>query len=209
MTITKPTQWLNECMESLRRYLKQESADTSACFELLRNAFETDNQEIWEVCYVMLDWRVRLAIASHSLFPVLGENVETFVNPVITRFWTGVRPKYDCFPNAPAFFKYLRMCVHTELVEHWRKRSAGTVDLLTLSDIADEEQPCSSDEILRILCTILADQNLLLLCELRYMQDMKPREIYTHPQYSKIWPDQKSSITTFMRSTRSSVITLI
>lgn len=188
MSVKLINERLDECMQNMRQYLVGEQSQVQSCFEIIQLAFSTDDEDAYQAWYKILSWRVEIAIRSHSLSEKLDEDIDYFINQIIARFWKSVRPKYDEFTSAPAYFAYLRMCVNAELVDHARKQKVHS-SLDVVPPLLPLSQNCTEEQIWEIILKTFEKPEQQLLCELIYRFEMRPREIIE--RYPEKWTNKK------------------
>jgi hypothetical protein len=123
------------CTDETGKYQRGEASDDRYCLELLRRAICDRDSAAWEVVLaqyrsLVLAW-VRQHPASHSL----AEEGDYWVTRVFERFWMAIGPdRFGSFGQLAAVLRYLKMCVHSVLLDEARAQAAAPTDRLDATD---------------------------------------------------------------------------
>jgi DNA-directed RNA polymerase specialized sigma24 family protein len=110
------------------RYLRHEPSCDAYAFELFRRAICAQDPRAWEALYaqyhdLLYTW-VRRHPASHTC---PGED-EVWVADAFARFWQSMNPeRFRTFPSIAAVLRYMKLCVHSVLLDDVRARSRAHV----------------------------------------------------------------------------------
>jgi hypothetical protein len=180
------------CREETLHFLRAEPRDDSYCFELFELAVARRNPDAWEAILAQYRGIVLAYVGQHAAARTLHESDDYWLNRAFQRFWLAVGPeRFAQFHDLPALLKYLKLCVHSVLLDEIRARRAGT---LTSLDELPETTPAPHDAE-RGAISSLAGQQLweLIMAEvhdeaerkvafLSFARDLKPAEIFSrHP----------------------------
>jgi hypothetical protein len=125
------------CVEETGRYFLAQASDPGPCFELFRRAFVDDNQHAWEVIVRIYGGLVAGWVSKHPESLRYSAETQDYVNRSFARFWVAVhKAKFERFRDLRAVLAYLKMCVHSAVVEDARR-----VSLLNCAVTLDEAPP--------------------------------------------------------------------
>ena len=111
------------CREETLRFLKGDDRDDAFCFEIFQRAVVTRDDDAWEAIVIQYRGIVLAYITQHSAAAMLSESDDYWVNRAFQRFWSAVSPdRFGGFPDLPALLKYLKLCVHSVLMDEVRAR---------------------------------------------------------------------------------------
>ena len=132
----------HRCARETQHYFQQQHHDNSYCFELFRRAIEARNQAAWEVICIQYQPLVSGWVRQHRGFEATGEEVQYFVNGAFGKISGTLTPdKFGKFPDVGALLRYLKMCVHSIILDYTRAAEQGH-----LSDLDDAEEEASSEQ---------------------------------------------------------------
>jgi hypothetical protein len=139
----------HRCAQETEHYFNQESHDSSYCFELFRRAIQESNQTAWEMICAQYQPLVTGWVKKHRGFETTGEEIEYFVNGAFGKIAATLSPvKFDGFPNIGSLLRYLKMCVHSVIVDY--NRAVEQARLYPLEDASEEAstEPATEDQAL-------------------------------------------------------------
>lgn len=127
------------CAVETARYLRGRSADATFGYELFRRALDLRLEPAWAAV-----WRVygELIIGWARAHPAAAnavDDAEFFANRALERLWLNVacKPgKFTRFPNLAAVLRFLKMCVHSAVVDDGPNRPPADVTHVPLVDVA-------------------------------------------------------------------------
>jgi DNA-directed RNA polymerase specialized sigma24 family protein len=180
------------CREETVRFLRGEDRDDAFCFEIFQRAVVQRNDDAWEAIVAQYRGIVLAYVSQHSAAAMLHEPDDYWVNRAFQRFWGAVGPdRFSRFPDLPALLKYLKLCVHSVLLDEVRSRRAATVASL---DEVPETQPAytsdehgvigklASEQLWATIIRELQDEAERKVVYLSFARDLKPAEIVErHP----------------------------
>jgi DNA-directed RNA polymerase specialized sigma24 family protein len=139
---------VQRCAHETERFFQQQTNDPRYCFELLRRAIEDRCQRAWEFVYAQYQPLVTSWVKHHSAFLSCGEEAQYFVNRAFERMWTALTPtKFGCFPDLKSVLSYLKMCVHSVILDVARvvERSAVVAQVETTTELEDPDAAVVED----------------------------------------------------------------
>jgi DNA-directed RNA polymerase specialized sigma24 family protein len=180
------------CREETLRFLRSEPRDDTFCFELFERAIAHREPDAWEAIMIQYRGRVLAYVGQHSAATVIREVDDYWVNRAFQRFWMAVQPdRFGQFRDLPGLLKYLKLCVHSVLLDEVRARRAGSTTSL---DEVPEEAPGSANaeetvlgelaaqQLWQAIAQELQDEPERVVAFLSFARDLKPAEIYSrHP----------------------------
>ena len=108
-------------------------AQETCCLELFRRAVAERNHAAWEAVMTQYAGLVRAWVRRHPSSGALTphERDEDWVTAAFERFWSAIAPeRFGQFGGLPQLLRYLKLCVHSALVDTVRARAASmTVSL--------------------------------------------------------------------------------
>lgn len=180
------------CREETLRFLRAEPRDDSFCFELFEHAVARRDTDAWEAILAQYRGIVLAYVAQHSAAAALHEPDDYWVNRAFQRFWLAVGPeRFAQFRDLPSLLKYLKLCVHSVLLDELRARRVGATT--SLDDVPEstpsphdaEHSAISSLAGQQLWDTILGelhDEAERRVIFLSFARDLKPADIYRrHP----------------------------
>ncbi|MCS6844321.1 MAG: hypothetical protein NZ528_08375 [Caldilineales bacterium] len=183
----------HRCAEETERFFRRQDYDSAPCYELFRRATAARDEAAFAVVYSQYRGLVRRWVEQHPAF-VGDEEADFFVNRAFEKFWHAVTPeKFARFPHLKAVLAYLKLCVHSVLVDHARSRGPQAIDQepeqLELHDWRSEADPLASavaslerSELWRLVLSKLQDDRERIVIHGSFVLALKPREIQAqHP----------------------------
>jgi DNA-directed RNA polymerase specialized sigma24 family protein len=180
------------CREETLRFLRAESRDDAFCFELFQRAVARRDHAAWEAIVGQYRGIVLAYVGQHSAAKLVPEHDEYWVNRAFQRFWMAVTPdRFDRFPDLPALLKYLKMCVHSVLLDEIRARRAASITSLedvpeTMHEPRDAEGAVvgklAAQQLWQAVNRALQDEPERVVAFLSFARELKPSEIFErHP----------------------------
>ncbi len=175
------------CREETLRFLKGESRDDAFCFEIFERAVVHREDDAWEAVVAQYRGIVLAYVGQHTATAMLHESDDYWVNRAFQRFWSAVGPnRFDKFPDLPALLKYLKLCVHSVLLDEVRSRRASSLSSLdelpeTIPNKADSEHSVigklAGEQLWQAIARELNDEAEQKVVYLSFARDMKPSDI--------------------------------
>jgi DNA-directed RNA polymerase specialized sigma24 family protein len=120
----------HRCARETELFFRRQSYDPRYCFELFRRAIVELCQRAWEFVYDQYHPQVAGWVEHHSAFPDSGEEVQFFVNRAFEKMWAALTPeKFRRFPNLKSLLRYLKMCVHSVILDQVRIAERSVVGI--------------------------------------------------------------------------------
>jgi hypothetical protein len=124
--------WICEC-----RFLSWEEGTPLPAsleeIETLLHALANRDEVSWERAWAVWAPRVEVWVRRHPQFGCTGEDSQVFVNRALERLWRSVdKQKLARFEKPVQVLQYLKMCVHSSIIETLRR--SVRVDLVYLDD---------------------------------------------------------------------------
>jgi hypothetical protein len=177
------------CREETLRFLRAEPRDDAFCFEIFQRAVVSRDNDAWAAIVMQYRGIVLAYVAQHTATSMVQEPDDFWVNRAFLRFWTAVAPeRFAQFPDLPALLKYLKMCVHSVLMDELRARRAGMASS-SMSEVPETAQASDNAErtvvgkiagaqLWEAVLKELQDESERVVAQLSLMRDLKPSEIF-------------------------------
>jgi len=181
------------CAQETELFFQHLAQDSKYCFELFRRAIRDADQFAWEMIYAQYKSLVTGWVKNSPAFEASGEQVEYFVNGAFGKI-AGIltMEKFSGFAEIGSLLRYLKMCVHSVIVDH--NRLADQVRLYPLEDALKE---ASTDPTLEsqtmerayrqafwdLVSGRLHDEKERLVMQGLFILALKPRELYERSQH--------------------------
>jgi DNA-directed RNA polymerase specialized sigma24 family protein len=195
------------CRDETDKYRRRETYCQDYCFELFRRAIRDRSETAWDAIVsqyrgILLAW-----IRRHPASVAAGEDDDYWVNRSFERFWRAIGPdRFDQFASLAALMNYLKVCVHSVLLDEIRSRESAPRDPLPESEIEDGDgddvenlalRGLSARELWRAVDRELQDESERLVFRLSFVLDLRPREIHERS------PDRYSTVAEVYRIKRN------
>jgi hypothetical protein len=182
------------CVEETEKFSRRQPNDPQFCFELLRRALAEGISEAFTHVYQVYERQVLRWVYSHSRFEQTGESADFFARSALSNFYFALRgAKFERFAELPQVLTYLKLCVHTAIIQYLRDQqpsiiiplddvgeAAYTPDLATRADAA---------ELWAHIERLVSDERDRLLARCIFILDLKPRQIVA--AYPAYWRDER------------------
>ncbi len=100
-----------------------------AAYRLFQQALVHRDPEAWRELYARYENLVAAWVRRHPAFPHTGESVAYFVNRAFDKLFTAVDArKFRHFPDAASLLRYLKMCVHSSVLDVVRQQERAALD---------------------------------------------------------------------------------
>jgi len=177
------------CREETLRFLRGEPRDDAFCFELFQRAVAEREHDAWEAIIAQYRGIVLAYVGQHSAAAMVHEPDDYWVNRAFQRFWMAIGPeRFAQFSDLPGLLKYLKLCVHSVLLDEVRARKVGTTGPLSeVSDQAaalqDAEESVlgelSGQQLWQAITSELQSDAERVVALLSFARDLKPAEIFS------------------------------
>jgi len=181
------------CREETVRFLRSEPRDDTFCFAIFELAVAQRDGDAWAAIMAQYRGIVLAYINQHSAAAMVRESDEFWVNRAFQRFWMAVGPqRFAQFPDLPALLKYLKLCVHSVLLDEVRARRANSITSLedvpeTAPAATDAEESAIGDlagaQLWGVIVGQMQDDAERRVAYLSFARDLKPADIFRrHPE---------------------------
>jgi hypothetical protein len=181
------------CAEETSKYKRGEAAHDRYCLELLRRAVCDRDGAAWEIVLAQYRSLVLAWVRQHPASASQGEDGDYWVTRAFERFWMAVGPdRFGAFDHLAAVLRYLKMCVHSVLMDEARARSSRSTEPLDEleSDLPDRQDVesevlgrVSGRDLWTVIERALADEGERRVIYCSFSLEMKPAEIHQlHPE---------------------------
>lgn len=196
---------MNRCIEQTARYRRNLPHDTTCCFELLRRALALDSDEAFAYIYRLYEPQVRRWVHAHPQFSYSDETADFFITEALNKFYFATRAeKFARFSCVSQLMAYLKMCVHTAILQYIRDHQRLTVVPMLERPHGYEQDMDARTRLIELwgrICDLLPDEDDRLLARCAFVLDMKPAEIAQ--LYSTIWPTPRAVSVALQRIRRT------
>ena len=118
------------CAQETERFFQRQSYDPRFCFELFRRAILEHDTLAWELIHTQYQSLVTRWVQRHPAFEVSGEEIQYFVNRTFEKLWVALTPeKFGRFSDLQPLLSYLKMCVHSVIIDHNRSAEQAAWDI--------------------------------------------------------------------------------
>ena len=176
------------CAQETELFFQHLAQDSKYCFELFRRAIRETDQFAWDMIYAQYKSLVTGWVRNSPAFEASGEEVEYFVNGAFGKL-AGILTveKFSGFAEIGSLLRYLKMCVHSVIVDHNR-----LADQARLYPLEDAKKEPSTDPTLEsqtmdrayrqkfwdLVSGRLHDEKERLVMQGLFILALKPRELY-------------------------------
>jgi hypothetical protein len=182
------------CAQETELFFQHLAQDSKYCFELFRRAIRETDQFAWDMIYAQYKSLVTGWVKNSQAFEASGEQVEYFVNGAFGKIAVILTAeKFGRFAEIGSLLRYLKMCVHSVIVDH--NRLANQVRLYPLEDALNE---ASTDPTLEsqtmerayrqtfwdLVSGRLHDEKERLVMQGLFILALKPRELYERARHT-------------------------
>jgi len=185
------------CAQETEHYFRNQSHDSRYCFELFRRAICEQNQFAWERIYTQYNSLVAGWVLQNQRFETTGEDVEYFVNGAFGKMAGVLTPdKFNGFSDLSFVLQYLKMCVHSVIVDFDRSAHQEHWDSLDLILEKESDEPRvenqEADRAYRKAFWVwinerLHDEKEHAVIYGSFVLELKPQELLIH--YRKLFVD--------------------
>ena len=185
LNLTDLASW---CAKETELYFRHQSSNSMYCFELFRRAIQERDQAAWEIICSQYQALVAGWVKHHPAFEASGEEVQYFVNGAFGKIAGTITPsKFNSFSDIGFLLRYLKMCVHSVIVDH--NRTTDQKRMYTLDDASDKpstEPPLEAQAMDRShqqaiwdwIKTRLQDEKESYVIHGSFVLNLKPQELY-------------------------------
>jgi len=170
------------CAEETEKFNRREVNDAQFCFELLRRALAEGAAEAFTLVYHVYEPQVMRWVKKHPRFEQTGEDSEFFAGAALRTFYFALSgPKFGHFASLPKVLQYLKLCVHTTILQYIRdQQPAATMPYELAGEVAetpDLGMRADAADTWSHINQVLTDERDRLLARCVFLLDLKPRQI--------------------------------
>jgi hypothetical protein len=176
------------CREETTRFLRAEVRDDAFCLEIFQRAIVGREDQAWAAVVGQYRGIVLAYVAQHTSSTLFQEPDDYWVNRAFLRFWTAVGPeRFSLFPDLAALLKYLKLCVHSVLMDELRARRASMASSMSeLPETAPAPDNAERSVVGKIagaqlweaVMRELQDEAEVVVAQSSFTRDLKPSEIF-------------------------------
>ncbi len=196
------------CRDETARYLRGEASNDRYCFELFRRAIVERDNAAWSAIYAQYTAIVRVWLHARM-------DDEEGVAAAFERFWRALdAAKFTGFGSLAAVLAYLKMCVHTAVVDRARTQRAAeanlTLDAARIVPAVDDVEATVAGNLdgatfWAMVRAALDDERERRVLYLSYAKDLTPREIHARhgadfPRIEEIYRLKRNALDRLRRS---------
>lgn len=177
------------CEVEINLFYRGQDNDACHCYELFRRCFQNRDQNAWNQIFILFEQQVTRWVRSHLLFNNSGEEASYFVNRAFEKIWNAIPPlRFEKFDNIKKILGYLKMCVNSAIVDHYRKEERSRLGIEKLKEqVATEETYQESNltegELWQLILELMKNNNECVILYASFILGLKPKEILV--EYSK------------------------
>ena len=175
------------CKEDTNRFYLGQKSTSQHCFELLRRALADGLTDAFTWIYRIYEPQVIRWVYSHSQFIHTSEDADYFANSALSNFYFALRGgKFHEFDMLAQVMAYLKMCVHSAIMQHLRKQPPDTAELEDETMPGNIGQPSMSvavSDLWARICHLLPEKQDRLLAHCAFVLVLKPAQI------TQMYPD--------------------
>jgi len=181
------------CAQETELFFQHHVQDSKYCFELFRRAIRDTNQFAWDMIYAQYRSLVTGWVKNSTAFQASSEQVEYFVNGAFGKIAVILTAeKFGRFEEIGSLLRYLKMCVHSVIVDH--NRLADQVNLYPLEDVENEAStdPTLENQTMErayrqkfwdLVSRRLHDEKERLVMQGLFILALKPRELFERARH--------------------------
>jgi hypothetical protein len=213
-----PTAALAEaCREETEKVRRGEPSRDEFCFELIGRALRERDHAAWEAIRGHYRRMVLAWVRQHPMANAVQEEDDYWVTRAFERFWAAIGPeRFDSFPSLAALLQYLKMCVHSVLLDEVRARGAAPTESLDELGEGVGEGPDIEElavgqlaglDLWNAIVAELTDEAERLVVYLSFVRDIKPAEIQRrhpdrYPAVGEVYRIMRNALDRLRRSAR-------
>jgi hypothetical protein len=181
------------CREETLNFLRGQPREDAYCFEIFQRAVVHRDDHAWEAIVSQYRGIVLSYVGQHTAAMMMREPDDYWVNRAFQRFWSAVGPdRFTQFPDLAALLKYLKLCVHSVVMDDVRARRAAR--LVSLDEVPESRPAAhnterrvvgelSGEQLWRTILAEVQDEPERMVVYLSFARDLKPSEIFDrHPE---------------------------
>lgn len=133
---------VRRCAQETERFFQGQGYDPQYCFELFQRAILEHDQAAWEALHIQYQSLVAGWVRQHRGFETSGEEAQYFINRAFEKIWAALTPeKFERFSDLGSLLRYLKMCVHSAIVDYNRSLDQANLYALAEQSAAETKSP--------------------------------------------------------------------
>jgi len=181
------------CAQETELFFQHRLQDSKYCFELFRRAIRDANQFAWDMIYAQYRSLVTGWVKNSTAFQASSEQVEYFVNGAFAKIAVILTAeKFSRFGEIGSLLRYLKMCVHSVIVDH--NRLADQTSFYPLEDVENEasKDPTLESQTMErsyrqtfwnLVSRRLQDEKERMVMQGLFVLALKPRELFERARH--------------------------
>jgi hypothetical protein len=180
------------CRAEAAKFLRGEPNRQEFALEVFRRAVCDRNDGAWALLIEMYRGLLLSQLNRNPYARELHEDPDFWVNRTFGRFWSAVgADRFGMFADLPAILAYLKMCLHSVIVDDVRARhdarcvslEAIPSDAVVGGDAADEALGgLAGRDLWRAILSELQSESEQIVAHLSFVRGLRPSQIQTrHP----------------------------
>jgi hypothetical protein len=176
------------CAHQTQLYFQHHLHDPRYCFELFRRAIRDQDQTAWELVCAQYQALVAGWVRQHSRFLASGEEVQYFINGAFAKIAVSLTPdKFEGFSDLGSLLRYLKMCVHSVIMDHSRLTERERFAPLEYASKERSPEPSPEDQALdrsdrqalwELINSRLQDEKEQAVIYGSFVLALKPQDLY-------------------------------
>lgn len=181
----------DECKKEISKFHTSNNRASPACYELFRRALSDDDMLALQLIMELYNLQMRNWVTKHDCFWLMNEPAEDLISIAFSKFYFKVKgDTFKNFPSVGALLKYLKLCVHSAIMQAFRKNSQVVIEPIEFAEsvrIVGHANKKSQEfkDLWEYICSIVTDPVDRLLMRCAFVYDMKPAEITN--RYPEHW----------------------
>ena len=203
------------CRTEADEFRGSQSCPRGYCFELIRRAVCDRDDAAWAAVIAQYRGLVLSWVRQHPASASVSADDSYWVTRAFERFWMAVGPeRFTHFHGLAQVAQYLKLCVHSVLLDEVRSRGGLSTEPLSDDDEAVGQTPdvaeqvvsrMAGQELWRAIERALPDEPGRLAIYLSFGLDLKPREVQrrfpeTFPDVADVYRAKRSALERLRRS---------
>jgi DNA-directed RNA polymerase specialized sigma24 family protein len=178
----------SHCRDQTQRFVRGETTDDRYCLEIFQRAIVDREDAAWSAVLAQYSGIVLAYVSQHTAASNMEHSQDYWINRAFQRFWSAVGPdRFGQFPDLASLLKYLKLCVHSVILDEVRARRARVAVSLdevpeTFSTTASAERSVlnevSREQLWTAVLDEVSDEAEYQVTYLAFVRDLKPGEIY-------------------------------
>jgi hypothetical protein len=170
------------CTDESRKFSRSQLNDPRFCFELLQRALLDKLPDALTEVYRVYQPQVMRWVYAHASFQQTDEEAEFFATGALRNFYFAVSgPKFEQFSSLPQLLSYMKLCVHTAIVQylrdHQRLIQVPLNEIHEPGYLPDLGASLEAGDIWTHICDLLPDESDQLLANSVFAKGLKPKQI--------------------------------